>query len=54
VALDGRNGLRHTSVANCDTIQLMPLARLECRLGVLERDQLAALDNALGYALALD
>jgi mRNA-degrading endonuclease toxin of MazEF toxin-antitoxin module len=54
VTLGARNGLRHASVANCDTIQLMPLARLDRQLGVLERDQLTALDKALRYALALD
>jgi mRNA-degrading endonuclease toxin of MazEF toxin-antitoxin module len=54
VAVGARNGLRHGSVANCDTIQLMPLARLDRRLGALERDQLSALDKALRYALALD
>jgi mRNA interferase MazF len=54
IILGTRNGLRNTSVANCDTIQLIPLARLDRRLGALDRDQLAALDKALRYALALD
>ncbi len=54
VALGAHNGLRHASIANCDTIQLMPLARLDRHLGGLDRDQLTALDKALRYALALD
>jgi len=46
--------LRQASVANCDTIQLVPLVRLDRPLGALDRDQLTALDKELRYALALD
>ena len=47
-------GLRQASVANCDTIQLVPLVRLDRPLGALDRDQLTAFDKELRYALALD
>jgi mRNA interferase MazF len=54
VALDRRNGLPHSSVANCDTIQLVAKSWLERRVGQLDAEQTQRLGHALRFALALD
>jgi mRNA interferase MazF len=51
--LDARHGLRARSVANCDALQTIPKDALRRRLGALATDEVAALDEALRFALGI-
>jgi mRNA interferase MazF len=47
------HGLRKDSVANCDSLQTIPMDALRRRLGSLSPDDLASLDRALRFALEI-
>jgi len=48
------HGLRAASVANCDSLQTIPISTLRPRtLGRLAADELPALDRALRFALGI-
>jgi mRNA-degrading endonuclease toxin of MazEF toxin-antitoxin module len=51
VALGRREGLRRKSVANLDSVHVIPKARLEARIGVLSPKRVPEVKRALGYAL---
>ena len=54
VPLGRGHGLRHRSVANCDSLQTIPKDALRRRpLGRLRTDELPALDRALRFALGI-
>ena len=54
VALGRAHGLKHRSVANCDSLQTIPKDALRRRpLGRLGPDELPALDRALRFALGI-
>lgn len=47
-------GLPQASVINCDWLVTVPKDRLERRIGALRGEKLAALDEALRFALGLE
>lgn len=52
VPLDRSHGMRATSVANCDSLQTIPIEALRRKaIGRLSPDELPALDKALRFAL---
>jgi len=51
VAVGEANGLDHASVINCDELATVRLSSLIEHVGVLDDEQLQALDAALRYAL---
>lgn len=53
VALGPSDGLPRRCVANLDTITTIPKAALMSRVGTLQPGQLAAVERALRFALAL-
>jgi len=53
VFLDHRDGLPLLSAINCDELQSIPKSALVRRIGRLSELQLAALDDALRFALGL-
>jgi mRNA interferase MazF len=54
IRLGKTHGMRHTSVANCDSLMTIPKDALHRRkLGSLSSDELPALDHALRYALGI-
>lgn len=53
IVLGPDEGLRETSYANAETIATMSQSRLLNRAGALSPQKLAALDDALRYALDL-
>lgn len=54
VRLGPSDGLKRVCVANADELLTVPHARLERRLAVLGPAKLAAIDDAVRFALALD
>jgi mRNA interferase MazF len=50
-ALGRREGLRRKSVANLDSVHVIPRARLEARIGTLSPTRTDEVKRALGYAL---
>lgn len=54
IVLGPDEGLRETSYANAETIATVSQTRLLNRAGALSTEKLAALDEALRYALDLD
>lgn len=54
VALPRLRFLHHDSVANAQGLASLPRVRLERRLGVLPRDSMVAVQQALRFALALE
>lgn len=54
IRLGAEEGLPQSCVANADTIATMDRSRLLNRAGALSSEKLAALDDALRYALDLD
>jgi mRNA interferase MazF len=54
VPVDERDGLAHPSAINCDELKTLPKARLVRRIGRLSEAKIAALDEALRFALHLD
>lgn len=53
VPLDHRDGLPQLSTINCDELYTIPKAKLIRRIGRLSETKLAALDDALRFALQL-
>lgn len=53
IPLDHRDGLAHLSAINCDELQTIPKTALVRRIGRLAESKLAALDDALRFALQL-
>lgn len=54
VPLDRTHGLKARSVANCDSLQTIPMRALRRRrLGSLSADEFPALDRALRFALGI-
>jgi mRNA interferase MazF len=52
VALGRAEGLRHRSVANLDSVHVVPKARLTRRIGAIAPDRVPEVKRALGFALA--
>jgi mRNA interferase MazF len=53
VALDRRDGMPRTCVANLDTITTIPKAVLSTRIAALAPAKMAAVDRAIRFALGL-
>jgi len=53
VAVDHRDGLREASAINCDELATINKAQLVRRVGKLSEQRVAALDEALRFALQL-
>jgi mRNA interferase MazF len=53
VALDHRDGLRESSVVNCDELATIDKTELVRRVGKLSAQRIATLDEALRFALQL-
>jgi mRNA interferase MazF len=53
VPVDHRDGLAQLSAINCDELQTIPKADLRRRIGRLSETKIAALDDALRFALQL-
>ncbi len=54
VPLGKDDGLRRSSVINCDSIVTIPKASLQTRIARLHREKIAAMHAAIRFALALD
>ena len=54
IVLGAEEGLRETCFANAETIATLAQSRLLNRAGALSAEKIAALDEALRYALDLD
>jgi mRNA interferase MazF len=53
VPLGRDEGLRTSSVANCDSLRTIPKRSLSKRIGSLDSHKLVQLDRALRYALGI-
>jgi len=53
VPLDHRDGVPRLSAINCDELYTIPKAQLIRRIGRLSETKLAALDDALAFAMQL-
>jgi len=51
VPLGRREGLRRACVVNLDNLHVIPMARLEARIGTLSPGRAVEVKRALGYAL---
>jgi mRNA interferase MazF len=49
----GSSGLEHTSFARCDQLRVVSTDRLAAQIGMLPRDDVAAVDQALRFVLDL-